>query len=166
MSALVVRYHALMHTFARVAVAIAAVALMLMAAVEAWQVIARYVLNDSPGWTEPLALLALNTAMSLGAASNVQRGAHVGFFIAVEASPPRVRRALRLFTTAVMAVVGAMLCVWGAVLLRADWDVAMPGLGLPQGLVFAPITVAGALVVVFALDRALALFGPEALTES
>ena len=42
---------------------------------------ARYVLNDSPGWTEPVALLLLNTAMSFGAAAGVHRGSHFGFFI-------------------------------------------------------------------------------------
>ena len=42
---------------ARIAVVVAGVALVGMAAVEAWQVFARYVLNDSPSWTEPVALL-------------------------------------------------------------------------------------------------------------
>ena len=45
-----------------------------MAAVQAWQVFARYVLNDSPGWTEPVALLLLNTVMMLGAAIGVRTG--------------------------------------------------------------------------------------------
>ena len=41
--------------------------------VEAWQVFARYVLNDSPGWTEPVALLLLNIAMMFGAAVGVRQ---------------------------------------------------------------------------------------------
>ena len=42
---------------ARWALMCGGVALVVMAAVEAWQVFARYVINDSPGWTEPVALL-------------------------------------------------------------------------------------------------------------
>ncbi|HVH35911.1 MAG TPA: TRAP transporter small permease subunit, partial [Tahibacter sp.] len=63
---------------ARAALLAAGMALVSLAAVQAWQVIARYVLNDSPGWTEPLALLLLNTAMSLGAAAAVQQRQRFG----------------------------------------------------------------------------------------
>ena len=38
---------------------LAGLALVAMALVQAWQVFARYVLNDSPGWTEPVALLLI-----------------------------------------------------------------------------------------------------------
>ena len=41
------------------AMALAGLALVAMALIQAWQVFARYVLNDSPGWTEPLALLLM-----------------------------------------------------------------------------------------------------------
>ena len=57
-------------------------ALLGLVVVQGWQVFARYVLNDSPSWTEPVALLLLSTAMSLGAAAGVQRGRHFGFFAA------------------------------------------------------------------------------------
>ncbi|MGO4775655.1 TRAP transporter small permease, partial [Lysobacter sp. 2RAB21] len=60
------------------AIAIAGLALVGMVAVQALQVFARYVLNDSPGWTEPVALILLNTAMSFGAAAGVHHGAHFG----------------------------------------------------------------------------------------
>ena len=42
-------------------IAIAGAALVCMALAQGWQVFARYVLNDSPSWTEPLALLFMST---------------------------------------------------------------------------------------------------------
>ncbi len=82
---------------ARAAVTIASAALVGMAIVEGWQVFARYVLNDSPSWTEPVALLLMSTVMMLGAAVGTRNDAHFGFFIAVEAAPaqdpPRAARA-------------------------------------------------------------------------
>src|SRR4051794_1448427 len=84
-------------TLAQGAIGVGGAALVGMAGVEAWQVFARYVLNASPGWTEPLALLLLVTAMSLGAASGVRAGAHFGFFVAVHAAPVRLRRVLEAF---------------------------------------------------------------------
>ena len=73
---------------ARSAMLAAGAALVGMAATEAWQVFARYVLNASPGWTEPVALFLLSTAMSLGAAASVRSWSHFGFFILVHHAPP------------------------------------------------------------------------------
>lgn len=52
---------------ARCAIFIACVALISMNLVEGWQVFARYVLNDSPSWTEPVALVLMSAAMMFGA---------------------------------------------------------------------------------------------------
>ena len=51
---------------ASLAMGLAGAALVGMALVQAWQVFARYVLNDSPGWTEPLALLLMSFAVMFG----------------------------------------------------------------------------------------------------
>ena len=59
---------------ASLAMTLAGIALVAMALVQAWQVFARYVLNDSPGWTEPLALLLMSFAVMFGAAVAVRRG--------------------------------------------------------------------------------------------
>src|SRR5262245_57073274 len=77
------------------AIAIAGSALVGMAIVEVWQVFARYVLNNSPSWTEPLALLLMTTAMMFGAAAGVRANRHFGFFIVVEHARPPVQRVLR-----------------------------------------------------------------------
>ncbi len=141
---------------AGVAVAIAGSALVGMVAVQALQVFARYVLNDSPGWTEPVALLLLNTAMSFGAAAGVHRGSHFGFFILVHRSPPRLRRWLLAFSNLVIACIGAVLAVWGGELLLDGLDVPMAGAPLPQSAVYAPMALGGALMAVFALQRLVA----------
>ena len=52
-----------MAALAGCATAVACVALVGMTLVEAWQVYARYVLNDSPSWTEPVVLLLMSAAM-------------------------------------------------------------------------------------------------------
>ena len=64
--------HPALAALARAALLAAGVALVAMAAVEAWQVFARYVLNDSPGWTEPLALFLLYTAMTAPSAATTR----------------------------------------------------------------------------------------------
>jgi TRAP-type C4-dicarboxylate transport system permease small subunit len=147
----------LLARLARAATAVAGAALLGMAATEAWQVFARYVLNDSPGWTEPVALLLLNTAMSLGAAAGVRSWSHFGFFILVHNVPPALRHALQNFACLVVAAVGAALAVWGAQLLLDGIAVPAAGTVLPESAVFLPMALGGALIFVFAIER---LFAP------
>jgi TRAP-type C4-dicarboxylate transport system permease small subunit len=137
----------------RGAITIAAASLLGMAAVEAWQVFARYVLNDSPSWTEPIALLLMSTAMMLGAAAGVRASRHFGFFIAVEHAPPRVKRVLLIVARLIAAAIGLMFAVWGADLMLDAWDFPMAGAPLPQGLVFAPMCVGGLLIMLFAIEH-------------
>jgi TRAP-type C4-dicarboxylate transport system permease small subunit len=150
---------------ARAATMLAGAALLGMAATEAWQVFARYVLNDSPGWTEPVALLLLNTAMSLGAAAGVRSWSHFGFFILVHNVPPALQRVLQAFACLIVAAVGAALAGWGAQLLLDGIAIPAAGTVLPESAVFLPMALGGALMFVFAIER---LFAPatEAAAEA
>jgi TRAP-type C4-dicarboxylate transport system permease small subunit len=138
---------------ARLALLVAGTALVVLAAVQAWQVIARYLLNDSPGWTEPLSLLLLNTAMSLGAAAAVHQRAHFGFPLLVHMAPAPLRRVLEALSSLLIAGLGTTLAIGGVTLLVDGWSVRMAGTVLPQGLLFLPLSVGGALMAIFALAQ-------------
>lgn len=135
------------------AIALAAAALLGLMAVQGWQVFARYVLNDSPSWTEPVTLLLLSTVMSLGAATGVRENRHFGFFLLADALGPKLHRALEAFAALVITVIGAVLAGWSALLLADSWDVRLAGAPLPQSINYLPLMLGGALMVVFALDR-------------
>lgn len=134
-------------------IAVAAAALLGLVAVQGWQVFARYVINDSPSWTEPVTILLLATAMSFGAASGVHTGRHFGFFLLAEAMRPALRRAVDALNCLVIAAIGAVLAGWGAVLLLDGLDVRMAGAPLPQSLPYLPLALGGALMTAFALAR-------------
>ncbi len=51
--------------------------------------IGRYLLNDSPSWTEPLSLLLMSWFILLGAAVGVREGDHLGFEIGLHYAAPR-----------------------------------------------------------------------------
>lgn len=131
---------------------LAALALIGITAVQSWQVFARYALNDSPSWTEPVAILLMNTAMMFGAAFGVQREMHFGFFIGVHAATPKLRRILLAISRLVQAGVGVLLGLWGTRLTVESWSVPLAGVALPQGVTFLPIAVGGLLVALFALE--------------
>lgn len=144
---------------ARLAVAVAGCALVAMAAIQAWQVFARYVLNNSPSWTEPFALLCMNTTMMLGAAAGVHASRHFGFFIMVDSAPPAMRRMLLVVAQSIAAAIGAMLAIRGGQMAIDAWDYPIAGAQLPQGAAFLPICVGGALIMLFSLEH---IFRPHA----
>jgi len=137
----------------RLALIVAGVSLVVVVAVQAWQVFARYVLNDSPSWTEPLALVFIaNTAM-LGAAVGARRETHFGFPLLADSAPRVIRVTLRAVSRLAMAALGAGLSVLGAILAVDSWTAPMAGALLPVGLRFAPVAVGGALIALFAVER-------------
>jgi TRAP-type C4-dicarboxylate transport system permease small subunit len=140
---------------ANFALVVAGVSLVGMAVVEGWQVFARYVLNDSPSWTEPVALLMMSTTMMLGAAVGVRRESHFGFFIALESSPPPLRKILYWIVRLITAAIGLLMAVIGLQLAADAWSFPMAGVALPQGVIFLPIMLGGALIVAFAIERML-----------
>ena len=139
----------------RGAIFIAGAALVCMALVQGWQVFARYVLNDSPSWTEPLALLFMSTTMMFGAATGVRASRHFGFYILVETSGPRIRAVLLVLARLIAAAIGLMLAVWSAQIAIDEWDYPIAGAPLPQGIVYLPMCLGGALITLFALEQVL-----------
>jgi TRAP-type C4-dicarboxylate transport system permease small subunit len=138
---------------AAAALAVAGFALISMALIEGWQVFARYVLNDSPSWTEPVALLCMSTTMMLGAAAGVRSKRHFGFFILVESVRPPLRRALQVVAQLIATAIGLMLAVWGGDMLIDAWDYPIAGAPVPQGITFLPICVGGVLIAVFSIEQ-------------
>ncbi len=134
-------------------VALAALALVGLVAVQGWQVFARYVLNDSPSWTEPVTLALLTSAMAFGAAAGVHNDRHFAFTLLVDIVPPTLRRALFVFAKLVIALLGAVLAWWSFALFLGGMDVRTAGAPFPETLPYAPVALGGALMTIFALAR-------------
>lgn len=150
--------HRWIERLAAFAIGVAALALVGLVLVQGWQVIARYVLNDSPSWTEPVTLLLLSTAMSMGAAAGVHTRRHFSFSLIAEALAPRGRHTLHLLQSLVVAVIGAMLMYWGAVLFVDGMHIPAAGAPLPESIEYLPLALSGALMTLFALAQ----MGPAA----
>lgn len=135
------------------AMGLAGAALVAMALIQAWQVFARYVLNDSPGWTEPLALLLMSFAVMFGAAVAVRRETHFAFQTFRDAAPAPLQWLMKSISRLIAAAGGAGLMVLGGTLMVDEWPVALAGAPLPSGLKFAGLCVGGALILLFAVER-------------
>lgn len=136
---------------AGIAIAMASVALFGLVMVQGWQVIARYLLNDSPSWTEPVTLLLLSTAMSLGAAAGVHTRRHFSFSLLADALPPRPRRLMQIAQALVIAAIGLVLAYWCSVLFLDGLHIKVAGAVLPESIEYLPLAASGALMTLFAL---------------
>jgi len=140
---------------AKLTLALAAVALVLLALVEAWQVFTRYVLDAPAGWTEPVAVLLLKIALLAGAAVGVRNETHFRFALGMQAASPAWRRRLRATALLAAGAIGVVFAGWGASLMIAAWPVKAAGADLSSGLYYLPFVVGGALFALFALERVL-----------
>lgn len=141
--------------FAALVMTLAGVALVGMALVQFWQVFARYVLNDSPGWTEPVALLMMSVAVMCGASVAVRRETHFAFQTLAQSLPGAMQVILKTITRLIAAAAGGGLMWLGGALMIDEWPVTMAGAPLPAGLKFAGLCFGGALILLFALERLL-----------
>ena len=138
---------------ASIAASIAGAALLLLVATQMWQVIARYVFNDSPSWTEPVSVVLLSMAMSFGAATGVQERRHFAFALLAERLSPALRRMCEWLGALTIVLIGAVIAWWGARLYLDGIDIAMAGAPFSQGLPYLPLSVGGALMVLFAVAQ-------------
>ncbi len=132
---------------------VAAIGLVLITAVIAWQVFARYVLNASPAWAEQVALLVMIWFVFLAAAAGVREGFHIRIAAFADALKPGPRRVVHLVAHAVVAVFGLALAWWGVELSREVWSHVIPTLGISRGWAYVPMPVSGVLVFFFAVEH-------------
>ena len=144
------------------AIAIAATALVGLVVVQGWQVFTRYVLNDSPSWTEPVTLLLLATAMGMGAAAGVHTNRHFGFYLLHDHLRPGARKLIDVLVALVIISIGLTMAWWGAILLVDGLDIRAAGARLPQSINYLPLSAGGALMALFALNRLVQVFAPTA----
>jgi|LNFM01.1.fsa_nt_gb TRAP-type C4-dicarboxylate transport system permease small subunit len=140
---------------ARVATLLAALGLFGMVITQGWQVLARYALNASPSWTEPLTLICLTSTLAFGAASGVHARSHFRFPLLVLLLPEAGQRAFARLSALIVMAIGLLLAVFGLQLGIDGLDVRMAGAPLPQGSAFFPLALGGALMSLFALPHLL-----------
>jgi TRAP-type C4-dicarboxylate transport system permease small subunit len=131
---------------------LAAAGMILMTALVAWQVFARYVLNASPSWTEPLSILVMSWFIFLGAAVGVRENFHMGFDVLIHFLPG-AGPWMRAISDLAVLVFGLGMTVYGSQLMLQTWTATIPVLHLPGGFAYMPLVAGGILITLFALER-------------
>ena len=133
---------------------LAGAGLVLMTAFVAWQVFGRYVLNRSPSWTEPAAVMLMSWFIFLGAAVGVRENYHLGFDVLLYVLPEGSKAVLRTVSDVAVFAFGLGMVWYGCQLVGLTWSAVLPALGLPGGFDYLPLVAGGVLTCLFAAERA------------
>jgi TRAP-type C4-dicarboxylate transport system permease small subunit len=122
-----------------------------------WQVIGRYVLNDTPTWAEALALLLVLYMTSLGVAVGVRDAGHIGLESLATLLPVYWQQKLAIVVHLLVAIFGFLMAKSGWLWATGKWNERTPMLGIPEGADYIPLVVAGTLIVLFCVEHIIAL---------
>ena len=122
-----------------------------------WQVIGRYVLNDTPTWAENLALLLVLFVTAFGLAVGVRDAGHIGLESLVVLLPEVWQRRVELLIHALVALFGGLMVQSGWLWANAKWGEKKPMLPVPDGIDYVPVIIAGALIVLFSIEHIVAI---------
>jgi TRAP-type C4-dicarboxylate transport system permease small subunit len=131
-----------------------------------WQVIGRYVFNDTPTWAEALAMLIVLFVTAFGLGVGVRDAGHIGMESLIMLLPEKWRIKLELLIHALVAVFGAMMVQSGWVWASAKWQEKKPMLPVPDGIDYVPVIIAGALIFIFSIEHIVALLRGEVVEPS
>ncbi len=137
---------------------LAGIGLVAMTVIVGWQVFCRYVLNDSPSWTEPGAVMLMSWFIFLGAAVGVRENNHMGFDVLLYFTPPGAKKWLRMISDFAILAFGAGMIWYGSKLVALTWSTILPALRISGAWDYVPVVAGGVLVVLFALERIILRF--------
>ena len=146
---------------ARLCLKIGVAGLGLLIVAVLYQVIGRYVLNDTPTWAESGAVLLVLYVTMLGMAVGVRDAGHIGLESLLVLVPEGVRLKMELLIHALVLVFGLIMAYNCALLAQSVWDYKIPTLGLSEAFKYAPPALAGVLVALFSLEHIIALLRDE-----
>jgi TRAP-type C4-dicarboxylate transport system permease small subunit len=149
-------YFAFNARLSRILLQLAVVGLSLICAAVLYQVFGRYVLNDSPTWTEISALVVVLYVTVFAAAVGVRDSRHIGMESVLTFMPPEPRKWIEIFVFCGMIVFGLAMAYGGTILANSVWDYMNPGLPISQGWSYVPIGGGGLLIVYFAIEQIIA----------
>jgi TRAP-type C4-dicarboxylate transport system permease small subunit len=92
---------------------------------------------------------------SFAAAAGVREGFHIRIVALENVMPPGARRIMHILANLAVAACGLAMLVWGGELIIRTWGHVIPSLGLPRGVAYLGLPVAGALIALFAAERIL-----------
>ena len=144
-------------TLSKLSLMLAVGGLIVLIACVQYQVIGRYVFNDTPTWAEALALLLVLYITALGLAVGVRDAGHIGMDSIISLLPEWMRLKLEILIHILVGIFGAVMAYNGYIWAVLKWNDQKPMLPIPSSMDYVPLIIAGVLVVFFTIEHVIAL---------
>ena len=144
-------------TLSKLSLMLAVAGLIVLIACVQYQVIGRYVFNDTPTWAEALALLLVLYITALGVAVGVRDAGHIGMDSIISLLPEWMRLKLEILIHVLVGIFGALMAYNGYIWATLKWNDQKPMLPIPSSMDYVPLIIAGVLVVLFTVEHVIAL---------
>lgn len=129
-------------------------ALVVITLIIPYGVFMRYVMNNPQSWPEPASVVMMVFFSFIGGAAIYRANVHIAVESLLNAVAPRTRAAMLVGVELCMAAMSIFMLFYGVQLCEITWNQSMAEFpGLPVGLVYAPIPLAGALTFLFLIER-------------
>jgi TRAP-type C4-dicarboxylate transport system permease small subunit len=153
-------------TLSKISLMLAVLGLLSVVLCVQWQVIGRYVFNDTPTWAEALAMLIVLFVTAFGLGVGVRDAGHIGMESLIVLLPEKWRLRLELLIHALVALFGFLMVQSGWLWASAKWQEKKPMLPVPDGIDYVPVIIAGGLIFIFSIEHILALLRGEVVEPS
>ncbi len=144
-------------TLSKLSLMLAVAGLIVLIACVQYQVVGRYVFNDTPTWAEALALLLVLYVTALGLAVGVRDAGHIGMDSIISLLPESLRLKLEIVIHVLVGLFGALMAYIGYIWAALKWNDQKPMLPIPSSMDYVPLIIAGVLVVLFSIEHVIAL---------
>ena len=151
---------------ARLCLQLGVMGLVLLIAAVLYQVVGRYIFNDTPTWAESGAVLLVLYVTMLGMAVGVRDAGHIGLESLLVLVPEAIRLKMELLIHVLVLSFGVVMAYNCTVLAQSVWDYKIPTLGLSEAFKYAPPAMAGVLIALFSLEHIIALTHGEEVEPS
>lgn len=153
MGVLLSRFVEVNKTIRRYLLLLSASGLVVMTVVIGWQVFARFLLNNSPAWSETFSLILMLYYIMLAAAVGVSEGFHLGIKIIIMRLSPTPQKWVMMAVDFLMAVFGLLMCVNCIRLVQYTHSHIIPTLNVSRAVAYWPFIISGVLIVLFSVER-------------
>lgn len=146
---------------AKLCLQIGVAGLVLLIIAVLYQVVGRYVFNDTPTWAESGAVLLVLYVTMLGMAVGVRDAGHIGLESLLVLAPEVLRLKMELLIQALVLLFGLVMAYNCGLLAQSVWAYKIPTLGISEAFKYIPPAMAGGLVALFSMEHIIALLRDE-----
>ena len=148
------RYVQLMEWLYIACIVLSGTALVVITLIIPAGVFMRYVMGNPQSWPEPASVVMMVMFSFIGGAAIYRANVHVAVEALLNAVSAGQKRVMLWGVDVCMGAMALFMTVYGVQLCRITWNQSMAEFpGLPVGLVYSPIPVAGMLTLLFLIER-------------